>query len=1181
MAFLKNTISLLAVFCVIPAAFGASPRVGVVTTTMSRMPTLRNVSVATTSNQTGLMDNAECIDAYTECIKGEDVCGSELEECTTNVLFHGKMPLCFSTLYQCSTSGINTLFGTSAIDALSNVSTTNTAGEVTRYTYPTDGSVLGQLIIGAKISNQYKDSTTCVKKYKTCVHKDSVCGEDFELCTTKKDFLKQAPMCDSVLALCPAAGVEALFGKGVYARPTKTTEMKDSSGEDNENTVNSWIDDGADLAAANAVNTCYKVVDNCFLSACGTNPYRCVENIDLSVIETADIIGSEASASIIDKIKMTGAEKFSGKQSASDVRKFFKSACIDTIGTNKYCYMTFNNGKSPKKTELTDPDSQDDLFSDAYEARKTYINTKLQTLVEDFDTKAKKSCTDAIKSCAMRSCGGGSGAACYTKVFGENGTKSINKDSVYTEIKRACEPVINTNPDCIYSAAVVSGDNAYSYSYIDNNVFTTLFGPSKIGRDGSAGGDPIGAVAALNSSLATTYNAAGIAQLKKQCENVVTNCVKSMCGTDYVNCYRSRNDIKGSVYTGNVDKFNDSMNKLGGILDYNVILGLCQNTVKNASACTEHLAIIKSSTNISKEDNIWGKTLNDSVGENWLGSEFEYEKSATLVQSTDTSGKKQCLCGETGMIGICNNEENGDQACTEPLMISKDEAYAQLATETLFTSMLAGIEREAQGLYQSKLIKQRNMCEGENNGGIVEASDMTSSTFMWAKLAGNGKVPANYSTQGLSSNQFVQTNDLYGGFCRIRVDVKSSDIYINELLGESSITVTAFTGGNDNSEKKKTYSGLQDDTVRYFAAGDAFTCGGWISMDKLEAITNKVAENAVDTATLNKQERTRGWITALGTIGGAIGGFAGMDAIQKGNGSLGGLLKNNRGVKQKDVAASCLAGVDAARNEFNKYSAENDTGKKTDYLNNAVSKANAAKRLAQQAGLDVDGISFTGYAVSGTSGSDAVYGFEKNQLRNWNNLVVLMKAVKDNCNVTTDITGIEDFLKTTPDSDGDHTASAAALMVSFESAIEESDVKNSTEDACKNALEYFKTANTNRGNLTAVVESEAVAETAAKFIDFKPEDFTKNLKALQDACTIDSDNGKKMRWINNSIGAAIGGVGLGVTSYYATRDIQELENDKTKQEAIDEWMNNIGDKIKCYIGSEEVGSYGDIVSTEL
>ena len=542
--------------------------------------------------------------------------------------------------------------------------------------------------------------------------------------------------------------------------------------------------------------------------------------------------------------------------------------------------MTFNDGKSPKKTDLTDPYNQEDLFSEAYSARKTYLNTKLQTLVENFDSKAKKACTDTIKSCVIRSCGGGSGAVCYSKVFGNGGTGSVNKGKVYTEIKNGCSAIVNTDPNCRYAAAVSEADATYTYMYNDNGAFGALFGAG----DDVAFADPIGAVAAVDSLLSTSYNTAAIAQLQKQCENVATNCVKSMCGTDYVNCYRSRTDIKGTVYNGGTTAFNNSMNKLGGVLDYNVILGLCQNAVKDSSACAEHLSIAKAKINENVRDNLWGNA--NTVGESWLGTTANFDGSS--VQSTNANGDKLCSCAD-GSYDICETEGNGTIGCSEPLMVDVNTAVLDQASASLIQSLLAGIEREAQGLYQSKLIKQRNMCEGGNNGGIVGARDMAASTYMWVKLAGNGKVPGDYSTQGLSAKQFAQTNDLYGGFCRLRVDIKSDDIKVNEML--------------------------KDMSTRFFAVGDAFTCGSWISQSKLNEITQKVSEEAIDATTLAGQERTRGWMTALGTIGGAVGGgILTNKLLGKEDSSLGGLLgtaKNSEQTTKYDSAEQCVKDYDA------------------------------------------------------------------------------------------------------------------------------------------------------------------------------------------------------------------------------------------------------------------------------
>ena len=80
MNFLKKTVGFMAVFCAIPAAIALTARPSVVGTASSRLPTMtayiNAVSGATSSSSTSnLLDNVECIDAYTSCLKGADVCG--------------------------------------------------------------------------------------------------------------------------------------------------------------------------------------------------------------------------------------------------------------------------------------------------------------------------------------------------------------------------------------------------------------------------------------------------------------------------------------------------------------------------------------------------------------------------------------------------------------------------------------------------------------------------------------------------------------------------------------------------------------------------------------------------------------------------------------------------------------------------------------------------------------------------------------------------------------------------------------------------------------------------------------------------------------------------------------------------------------------------------------------------
>ncbi|MFQ6739662.1 MAG: hypothetical protein ACLRFJ_03280 [Alphaproteobacteria bacterium] len=1042
MAFLKNTVSLLAVFCVVPGAFGAPARVSVVPSGVTRMPTLSTHSVSTSASTTtstttsSLLANAECIDAYTSCLKSEDVCGLDMEECTTNVLFHGKMPLCFSTLYQCQSAGISSLFGTSSIDALSNVSTKNNAGEVTKYTYPTDGSVLGQMIIGAKISNSFKDKGTCVKKYKACLNKDTVCGEDFELCTDANSFKKQAVYCDGTLARCDAASVAELFGKNATTRPV---------GSYGTGTVAQWVTDGADLAAANAVNTCYKVIDNCFLSACNANPYRCVEGTDLSVISNADLIGAGADTDLatasnsLEYVYDASGAMVGTKSTSANVKKYFKTACMDTIGSNKYCYMTFME-KTPSKKALADVDEQEEVFSEAYSNRKTYINSKLNDMVTKFDTKAKDACKDTIKNCAMRTCGGGIGAACYTQVLGASGTKSINLNNAtykpYDTIATGCAAVVNNDPYCKYAFASVT-DGGYSYNYTENGAFAYLFP-----NDESA--DPIGAVAELNSLLATSYNDAAIAAKKKQCQSVATSCVKSLCGTDYVNCYRNRTDIYSTLTNSGETLYDMSMNKVGGVLDYTVVLGLCLDTVKNSASCTEHLAIATQDFANQDAKNSWNTGTN--VGGNWLSSG---NASAMAVNTSDTYVVTGCtsitndVCAAKG-ADACDTVDDEGCLFDQPQKISRTTYNESKGAESLFTELLYDIEKEAQAKYNAKLTKQQNMCMSGNTGGIMGASD-TGSTYMWVKLKSN-KVPSSYATQGLKTNQFVASNDLYGSFCRIKVTLQSDDKYIQDAISKGSSWSTA-----------------------YFAAGDAFTCGSWIKQSDLDNITNKVRANAISEGTQVSQDWTTGMLTALGALGGGAGGFAIANKLQK-DGGITGLINNN----SKENAA--------------------------------VAKCNTAK----------------------------------------NNLLSTIG------------------LNTCKDENGSNTA------VAYVNSLK-SDFIGAARDAGVDAKKIVEV------NMATVTANSEVSEGDNDCLDD-----TDSLLAAVNAidCKVAQPE-KEIKGGLNWAGAGIGSVLAGGLTFTTVKAIQETNNANAKDAAAAEWMENIGDKIKCYIGSDEIGSYGDIISTEL
>lgn len=1040
MSFLKKTVSVLAVFAVFPAAFAVTARPSVMNTataTSRRLPTLTAyINSATTSTSTttssSTMSDTECVEAYTECMKGEDVCGPEFEECTTRKLFHGKMPMCLNVLSQCSSAGVNDLFGTSAISALGNIKTTDSAtGEILDYTYPTDGSAMGQWISAAAINNQY-DTSTCVKRYTSCLNKESVCGADFELCTSAKDFKKQALFCDSTLARCQSAGVRELFGTYPWTPSSATVGGR----------VASMIEDGAQLAAMNAVSTCYKVVEQCFLGACTANPFRCIEGSTLETVMAANMASETPE-------NTTAVSTSSDTVSKSDVNRYLKTSCLDTIGANKYCHMTFRE-KTPTKGELSDIDVQEEVFEAAIDQRKKYVDSKIQDIMQKFDTRAKNKCSETIRACAMRTCGEGIGSVCYTSVF--NGSnESINKESTHAQIKRGCESIVNTDTNCQYAYASVK-NQSYSYAYLNDNVFDTLFPV----YDETAKSDPIGVVASLNATLSNNYSMAAIAEMKKQCQSVATNCVKTMCGTDYVNCYRNRTDIVGNLTQSGDADFDKSMNKVGGVLDYTIVLGLCMNTVKAADVCDEHLKIeqarLAQGANLS---NNWGNSA--SVRDGWIdaGGAKSVTVDTETVQKVDANGNKICA-NSKGYEGICYDVDADGDVYDEPVMESYKSYLTNQSANTLFRELISDIEYEAQAKYNAKLTKQQNMCMSANSGGVMGKNDLAS-TFMWAKLK-NNKVPTNYATAGLKPNQIVASNELYGSFCRVRVNVQSDDKDIQDAINKGADWATA-----------------------YFAAGDAFTCGSWISGDDLEEIAKIVGEDARADKEKTQVKNLEWWLAPIAAIGTGVGGAYLGAGIADGDvfGKLSGLNSNKKATEksQEELIKDCKYAADKA---------DDETGKTFSWTDVAI-------RNAEAAGVDDSFI-------------EKVKAEKKTYSEAYNEYERCKDSRDEKCN--------------------DHKTAPARLSLG-------------------NALKELG--------------------EACDFVDVAKKE---------------KDSAKKTKTAAGITGA-LTAVGGGIMTFYATKAIKNAALDKAEQEAYDTFMNEIGNHIYCYIGGEEAGQYGDVITTSM
>lgn len=1082
MKHLIKTVSFLAVMSVIPGAFAATSRVSVMGKTTSRLPSIAGyvnpvtiitgtaTSSTSSSSTSSLLSNSDCIDAYKSCISGSDMCGADFEECTTNVLFHAHMPKCLNVLSQCTASGISDLFGTSSVTSLSNVAETNTYGEVTRYTYPTDGSVLGQMILGAAIANKY-DTQQCVKRYTSCLKKDNVCGNDFELCTTANEFKKQAVFCASTLARCQSDGLIQLFG----STNTSVAPKSDSR-------IGMMISDGAELAAANAVSTCYKVADQCILNACGTNPAKCMPE---TAVALANMVEAINSGSVVSPDQLV---EWAGNITSGDVNKYIRNMCQETIGGNKYCYMTSNGGKMPKASDLTDEDNREMVFGDIYASRmNSAMKQRLQTLLEKFDEKTKDKCVDTMKSCAMRACGGGVGSVCYKLVF-KNGNGSINGTTTYDEIRTACEAITNTDASCQYALASTN-NTAYLYTYSDSNTFTTLF------PEEEAGTDPIGVVGLLNASLATSYNDAAIENMKKQCSNTAVSCVKSMCGKDYAKCYRNRTDVYANTYDTGSAAFDKSMNKMGGVLDYTIVTGLCVNTVKNSKVCEEHLKIEGVNLGSRKWDILklnqpnrsWGS---DSVRNDWLGAAGSIsvkemapgDDAMVMGCRTNTSSDE---CKNNNSLEECGYvDEDGCLYDEEVKQNWNDYVIDQSATN-LFQQVLMDIEKEAQAKYKAKITQEQNICLSQNKGGIMGVAE-NGSTFMWVKLKSN-KVPKNYGMKGLTTNQFVPSNDVYGSFCRAKITVQSDDKRIQDLLGDAG--------------------------TAYFAVGDAFTCGSWIDQKKLDKITEEVRKQA------GKDEGVSSWkgkVTMLwSSLGGAaVGGVAGgLLGKYLSDGKVGGLLNSDakEEANTKTNAGSCISN-----------------------LNNCLeykdaSSCRAGLRDAQAAGITAK-LDWASDATSNTVKCDD----------SW-------KGYK--CPVA--IPTGETPEKWCP-------LNAECCSVSGSTYT----INTSRRGACLHNDRWYSYGGT-------IYTTAAVSDLTT--------DGRNNIESVLQQCRQKAKDNKSSA-VATGVGATLGALVVGGLGAGIAATALEAKKRQVMDKAEKEWLETVGEHIQCYLGADNIGSYGDIVS---
>ncbi len=1093
MTFFKCFVGFTGIFGLIFNAFSDASRArpSMVSTAMSRMPTMSyningNSSVGNTSNSTSNNSNQptdkDCIDSYTTCLKKGDVCGEKFEECTNKTLFYAKKTECASTLMQCKASGVSSLFGIANQTAFA---TKNSKGD---YIYPTDGSILGQMIESAFINNRY-DTSQCVKKYTSCLKKSDVCGQDFELCTTNTEFKRQKLFCESTLARCQSDGKKELFG-------SENTSSDPSS----SSRLGNMIKEGGALAAVNAVATCYKVIDQCILNTCAKNPYKCKEGTNHELVKIVDGVIVDTQ---IEDPKKAGLNYTAdlGAVNRKDIKGHIKNNCFDVIGSNKFCYATFvGNGSMPTNSQLKDEDNKENIFEEAFASRmNSAIASKVDESIEAFKKKFKSKCADTIINCAMRNCGNGVGVVCYSQSSDSTGTDITRSKE---EISGGCKSIVSSDNACRFalsewentSGKFTPADFFSQSEDISKNNFEKLFDKNT---------DIVGAIAALNSKLSKSFSASALDDMKKKCQRTASNCVKSLCGTDYQNCYRNRTDVYGGLTNTSYEKgdirktssingsaFDKSMNKVGGVLDYTIVIGLCLDTVKNNKICEEHIKVEVARNKLLKDGEKKADSWNgqSSVRDGWLDAGSASVADETRIVETDENGDELCYKSKEDLSScVC-----GSPNCSEDkIQTTKIEYALRQRTKSVFMDLIRDLELEAQAKYNSKITKEQNMCIAHNKGGIMGSKDIAS-TYMWAKLKGK-KVPKNYSVMGLNEDSYLASNDLYGSFCRVKVTIQS-----------------------DNKEIQKKLQEGQNWATGHFAAGDTIMCGSWIPQTELEKISESVGDKAYDKETKNMR-RNVAWLTAGSAIAGAIGGGFLTDHLQKNTG-FGGLL----GVSKKDDP------VEDCKKYAQMYISIENGEEALPIGKKAISIASSV------VGSNLNSIENSIEVAAGTTIEDKEKEIRKEKEK-------IEKANNRINSATTE----------------EHKKTAERQKTEAEEKLKK----------LEEQLNSLKSSNERKdGNLS-------VAKLNAN----------KNMESLIGMCEGFSSKDVKNKKIarNNLIGAGIGALTAGTVAGLASADAFDRQGQEAKEKAIKDWLDTVGSQIKCYVGAEEVGTYGTTFTVDL
>ena len=319
----------------------------------------------------------------------------------------------------------------------------------------------------------------------------------------------------------------------------------------------------------------------------------------------------------------------------------------------------------------------------------------------------------------------------------------------------------------------------------------------------------------------------------------------------------------------------------------------------------------------------------------------------------------------------------------------------------------------------------------------------------------------------------------------------------------------------------------------------------------MKKITDSVGAKAREAAGEGGAKEKNGliWGTIAPALVGGVGGYLGANALQN-KGLLGGTSKKDTENANKALD-SCLKNVDSAR-------AESDPARKASFASQAL-------RKAKEGGAKVDGIQ-PFYASDVEQG---VYAWDLNDKAEIDAFVVKIKTATHDgescCDETYCAAALDEIMNVLNSTPSAETDRSSFVQAKFRQAVTGFSRCSAEKAEIMDEIPNLKLIATKNGT------------TKSKTL----KDINADLNKIETACTEaqSSSSGKKKNnvWTNVG-GAAVGSVVAGALGFGITKSVQKAKYENAANDAVAAWMSEIGEHIQCYLGTEELGSYGDVIS---